>query len=210
MSDGRAAILGRIREALRRDRAEGARFAPERPEGYTRPGPIEDPLGRFVEKVEAASGTLVRVGALDEVPDAVGAYLAEKELPTEVAAAPALRRLPWPPGWTLRFGSAGGGDRASVTPCFAAVAETGTLALLSGSDTPTTLNFLPDHHLVVVETSQVVSHLEDVWDRLRRVPGGIPRTINLITGPSRTADVEQTLQLGAHGPLCLHVILVGS
>ena len=84
--------------------------------------------------------------------------------------------------------------------------------LTSGPGTPTTLNFLPDTHIVVLREDQIVASYEDGWDLLRaRVaasPAGWPRTINLITGPSRTGDIEQTLELGAHGPKALAVLIV--
>ena len=102
----------------------------------------------------------------------------------------------------------------SLTPCLAAIAETGTLMLVSGADTPTTLNFLPDTHIVVLRAGQVVAGYEDGWDLVRARAGGDPaswpRTVNLITGPSRTGDIEQRIQLGAHGPRRLHVVLVES
>ena len=79
--------------------------------------------------------------------------------------------------------------------------------LISGAETPTTLNFLPDTHIVVVRGEQVVAAYEDGWDRLRD-RGAIPRTVNFITGPSRTGDIEQRIELGAHGPRRLHIILV--
>jgi L-lactate dehydrogenase complex protein LldG len=86
--------------------------------------------------------------------------------------------------------------------------------LVSGEDTPTTLNFLPDTHIVLVRAGQVVAGYEDAWDRVRARAGGDPlswpRTINLITGPSRTGDIEQRIQLGAHGPRRLHVVLLGA
>jgi L-lactate dehydrogenase complex protein LldG len=104
------------------------------------------------------------------------------------------------------------------------------LMLASGSGTPTTLNFLPDTHIVVLHAGQIVASYEDGWDLLRtlasRTPapppqageggspqsgdrvGALPRTVNLITGPSRTGDIEQRIQLGAHGPRRLHIVLV--
>jgi L-lactate dehydrogenase complex protein LldG len=104
-----------------------------------------------------------------------------------------------------------GRQLASVSHAFAGVAETGTLVLTSGRDNPTTLNFLPDNHIVVVEAKDVVGDYETVWQRLRERfgTGNLPRTVNMITGPSRSADIEQTLILGAHGPRRLHVIIVG-
>ena len=99
------------------------------------------------------------------------------------------------------------GDAVSLTPCLAAVAETGTLMLVSGPQTPTTLNFLPDTHIVVVYAEQVVATYEDGWDLLR-THGEMPRNVNFITGPSRTGDIEQRIQLGAHGPRRLHIVLI--
>ena len=96
----------------------------------------------------------------------------------------------------------------SVTPCLAGIAEIGSLILASRPDSPTTLNFVPDHHLVVLHTGQILRHFEDVWPLVRALPGGMPRTVNIVAGPSRTGDVELTLQLGAHGPRSVHVILV--
>ena len=104
-------------------------------------------------------------------------------------------------------GRAEPGDTVSLTPCLAAVAETGTLMLVSGAETPTTLNFLPDTHVVVVRAGQVVVSYEEGWDLIRS-RGAMPRTVNLVTGPSRTGDIEQRIQLGAHGPRRLHVVLV--
>ena len=104
-------------------------------------------------------------------------------------------RMPWDerPLLTIRRGRAEPGDAVSVTPCLAAVAETGTLMLVSGAETPTTLNFLPDTHIVVLRAGQVVASYEDGWDLVARSrdADAWPRTINLITGPSRTGDIEQ-------------------
>jgi len=90
-------------------------------------------------------------------------------------------------------------------------AETGTLVMASGPDNPTTLNFLPDTHIVVVDAKDIAGDYETVWARVREKFGieALPRAINLITGPSRSADIAQILILGAHGPRRLHVLIVG-
>jgi len=82
--------------------------------------------------------------------------------------------------------------------------------LTSGAERPTTLNFLPETHIVVLQARDIAGCYEDAWDRLRASQAGeaLPRTVNLITGPSRTADIEQTIQLGAHGPRRLCIVLV--
>ena len=103
------------------------------------------------------------------------------------------------------------GVPAFVSRAFGAVAETGTLVLTSGADNPTTLNFLPEAHMVLINASDVLGSYEEAWDRLRTVYGEatLPRTVNMISGPWRTADIEQTLVRGAHGPRRLHVMVVG-
>ena len=98
-----------------------------------------------------------------------------------------------------------------MSHAFAGVAETGTLVMASGPDNPTTLNFLPDTHIVVVDAKDIAGDYETVWARVRENFGidALPRAINMITGPSRSADIAQILILGAHGPRRLHVLIVG-
>jgi L-lactate dehydrogenase complex protein LldG len=108
---------------------------------------------------------------------------------------------------SVRAGRAEGSEQVSLTHAFAGIAETGTLLLRSGPDAPTTLNFLPDTNIVLIEAGRIVGAYEEAWALLRQA-GPIPRTVNFITGPSRSADIEQTLQLGAHGPRRLHILLI--
>jgi L-lactate dehydrogenase complex protein LldG len=171
----------------------------------------------FVAMAEEVQTTVARVASDDEVPGEVARYLAAENLPAELVMAPdpALDAIPWAsrPLLQIHRGRAEAGDQVSLTPCVAGIAETGTLMLASGAMTPTTLNFLPDTHIVVVREGQIVASYEDGWDLLRAhshaADGAWPRTVNLITGPSRTGDIEQRIQLGAHGPRRLHVVLVG-
>ena len=150
------------------------------------------------------------------MPAAIADYLRSHNLPQALrhGADPLLKKLPWKkgaPSLRLSEGRADPADEVSVAHAFAGVAETGTLILLSGPDNPTTLNFLPETHIVVLESGDLVGTYEEVWTRLREKfgEGEMPRTVNMITGPSRTADIEQTLELGAHGPRRLHVIILG-
>jgi L-lactate dehydrogenase complex protein LldG len=87
------------------------------------------------------------------------------------------------------------------------MAETGTVVLASGPDNPVTLTFLGETHFVILRADDIQAGYEDMWAELRR-RGLTPRTVNLVTGPSRSADIGQTLQLGAHGPVALHVFVV--
>jgi L-lactate dehydrogenase complex protein LldG len=219
MSDARRQIIGQIRRALKRDAlpSEQAAELSARLAAHPR-NLIPERVARdhdalvalFVEMASAANAAITRLDSMSDVPGAVAALLAQENLPAQIVAAPALQDLPWGdrPVLTVRFDRAQGSDAMSVTPAFAAIAETGTLMLVSGPDTPSTLNFLPDSHVVVLKASDVVGPYEDALDRLRARGNGMPRTINLITGPSRTGDIEQTIQLGAHGPRRLHILLV--
>ncbi len=120
--------------------------------------------------------------------------------------------MPWAdqPALQITRRAARDGDKVSVTTAFAGIAETGTLLLRSGPDWPTTLNFLPDTHIVLLPADRIVGSYEDGWDLLRATGEAMPRTINYITGPSRSGDIEQTMQLGAHGPLRLHLVVIAS
>jgi L-lactate dehydrogenase complex protein LldG len=169
----------------------------------------------FVRMVEAAAGTAEWTADPAGIPAAVAMFLRSLNLPLAIrhGADPLLTSVPWQTAGTLevRRGPSDGRDLAAVSRAFGAVAETGTLVLTSGPENPTTLNFLPDVHIVVVSASDVAADFETVMARLRARfgAGAMPRVVNLITGPSRSADIEQTLILGAHGPRKLHVIVVG-
>jgi L-lactate dehydrogenase complex protein LldG len=219
MNDARDQILGTIRRARGHDIDAAARAALEQRLSAHRRGTIPKRVDRdhaalvdlFVENVLALSGTVDRVASPEDVPGVVADYLARENLPATLRAAPApeIETLPWTarPALTVTYGRSHGADEVGITPAFAAVAETGTLVLRSGPDHPTTLNFLPDTHIVVLRAWQVVGPYEDAWTRLRDA-GAMPRTVNFVSGPSRTADIEQTIQLGAHGPRRLHIVLI--
>jgi L-lactate dehydrogenase complex protein LldG len=221
MSEPREQILAGIRGSLGRGRLNNARETElrERVAAHRRNlvparATTLDHRGRlelFVAMAEEVQATVARVSSLGAAPEAVAHYLAAENLPAELVVAPdsSLDEIPWGvrPLLRIRRGRVEAGDAVGLTPCFAAIAETGTLMLISGADTPTTLNFLPDTHIVIVRDDQVVAAYEDGWDRLRD-RRGLPRTINFITGPSRTGDIEQRIELGAHGPRRLHIIVV--
>jgi len=221
MSEARQDILLGIRRSLKRGRLDMVREAELREQIAShrrnlvpaRAAALGD-RGRvdlFVAMAEEVQATVTRVSSPVAVLEEVARYLVAENLPAEIVLAPdpSLDDLPWDerPLLRIRRGRAEAGDAVSLTPCFATIAETGTLMLISGAATPTTLNFLPDTHIVLVHADQVVAAYEDGWDRLRSA-GAMPRVVNFITGPSRTGDIEQRIELGAHGPRRLHIILI--
>jgi L-lactate dehydrogenase complex protein LldG len=225
MVTSRDAILGRIRSSLGTGtsdtlRADAvARRLKEAPRGLIPARgqlPRAEKLALFRTMVGKVSGHVTDVVSLAEVPAAVAAYLRDRNLPARVrhGADPVLTGLPWgaEPALEVTQGASAGDDLVGVSHALAGIAESGTLVLASGPDNPTTLNFLPDHHLVVLMADDVGGDMETAFDALRAVygKGVLPRNVNLVTGPSRSADIEQKLLLGAHGPRALEVLLVGA
>ena len=174
--------------------------------------PHPEQVDLFVRNVEKEFGSVTRVADLEAVPGAVADYLAAQNLPGSLVMAPhpELREIPWSarPLLDIREGRAQGTDAVSVQHGFAGIAETGTLMLPSSPERPVTLNLLADTEIAVLRASAIVGAYEEAWDRLRAELGGMPRNVMLVTGPSRSADIEQTLELGAHGPRRLHIVLV--
>lgn len=215
MTDARDGMLRAVRHALGRDAAplDAAAVARDHARTVTGPSPhqswSEPDVDRFLERFERASGTWAAVADMAAVPDAVAHYL---ERPQEVrlrsAAHPDLRALVWPPEWEVAEGPIGAADwPVAIGRAWAGIAETGSLVMPGSAERPTTLNFLPDTHILLLRRSEVIDTMETMWERLLG-EGALPRAVNVITGPSRTADVEQTLQLGAHGPRRLHLLLL--
>lgn len=222
MTEARTAILDAVRRHARRAAEAGGNGVDERlsnPRANLVPARGRLDAAACVDLFEAealAVGTRVRrVDGAADVPAAVADILRHHNLSGEVRVAPdpAVADLPWDtvPHLSVSRGRARGEDAVSVTPAYGAVAETGTLVLRSGPDHPATLNFLPRIHVAVLARSAIAGTYEDVWRRLRADAGGdnpMPRALNLVTGPSRTADIEQELLMGAHGPQHLHVLIV--
>lgn len=224
VKDGRARIMQSLRRGLKRDelsaenRAElAARLA--KPKSNLVPArsnkAADARVALFTKMAESVHASVVRVPNSSQVPGAVVDYLADNNLPSDCVMAPdkTLDVYPWLkcPLLNIRRGKAADADQVSVTGAEMGFAETGTLMLTSDATRPSTLNFLPENHIVVLRANKIAGGYEEGWRQLRQKGGGgfMPRTVNMITGPSRTGDIEQTMQLGAHGPRRLHIIIVG-
>ena len=215
-ADPRSRVLDALRAAVRRDPAQvasgreaiEARIAAH--EVHVRPAVEGDLVARFAQKVELVAATIKPVDGTDGVSKAVTDYLDEQGIAKEIVVTtdPLVERVRWSNEIAVARRAAEPEDRVSVTGAYAGVAETGTLVFVSDRATPTTLNFMPETHVAVLARDRLVAHLEDVWAMLRAERATPPRTVNFITGPSRTGDIELQLELGAHGPRRLHVLLV--
>lgn len=212
-------ILGRIRarlgrNATNRERGQlnlGATLAAVRrgPQpGF--PRTREALLQRFVSQSEALASTTERVAERGAVPAAVAAYLGRAGLGREAVVWRQLADLDWAAaGLRAAVRPTTGADLVGITGAFCAVAETGTLLLASSPDTPAATSLLPETHIAVIDAELVLATMEDAFDRVRAELGRLPRALNFVSGPSRTADIEQTLVIGAHGPYRVHLIVVG-
>jgi L-lactate dehydrogenase complex protein LldG len=229
-NDNRARIMADVRRGLRRGelssevkarlqaRLQGSKnnLIPARADR-----PHDEQVKLFIEMAEGVQASVARVGGAGDVPGAVADYLAQNNLTSDIVMAPdaTLDAYPWAerPLLHLERRKAVGADQVSITAAEMAFAETGTLMLTSDTARPSTLNFLPDSHVVILRADQITGAYEEGWKHLRAQGGQgtqgsedgfMPRTVNLVTGPSRTGDIEQTMQLGAHGPRRLHIIIV--
>ena len=214
MSEARLEILNNIRKSLtagepktsQRTSELRARLKYTAPQ--IQPGFTDDNLTRFCEKHVAVHGTYEFIKLVD-IEAAVLQYLQGLDIDPQIhlGAGPCLDQVKWSEG-VFTYKSADKNTRVAVSEAFAAVAETGTLVMCSGSDLLPSHNFLPDDHIVIVDCDRIVRYQEDVWPLLRTGDHFPQRAINLITGPSKTGDIEQTIQYGAHGPRRLHVLIV--
>lgn len=216
MSGARDDILGRLRQRIGRDPATmaDARAHVERVIAASVSGPRPsysgDLAARFIERAKALISTVDECAALSGVPARCAAWLTEQGLGHRVVVSPVLAGLDWAAsGLDVRIGAAGGDDPVGVTGCFRAIAETGTLMLCSGAQSPAVNSLLPETHIAVVPREHIVADMEAAFAVARDALDVWPRAVNFVSGPSRTADIEQTIVLGAHGPYRVHLLIVG-
>ncbi len=219
----RDAVLGRVQKALAKTgdrggaRSDAERYVAAHAQG-PRPRIADDLVARFLTRANDMASTVERIATRAEVPAAVARYLAQVESATGLAAQNPRAGVCWPELADLDWSGAGlaiearptqGHDRLGITGCYCAIAETGTLVVITGADTPTATTLLPETHVAVVDAHRIVAGMEEAFALIRQERGTVPRAINMISGPSRTGDIEQTIVLGAHGPYRLHILLVG-
>jgi L-lactate dehydrogenase complex protein LldG len=222
VTSARENILARVRKALGKSAENAADMTAA--EAYIRehrhgprPDMPSDLHACFAQRAVDMASTLEALPSRTEIPRAVARYLAAIEWPAQLADQATNRGVCWPEFGGLDWPDAGlhievrpneGNDKLGITGVLCAIAETGTLVLISGADTPTASALLPDTHVAVVPRNRIVSGMEEAYALIRSECGGMPRAINFISGPSRTADIEQTLVLGAHGPYRVHILVV--
>lgn len=216
MSDARDRILGRIRQRQGRGKSRPSQAELQAACSYIEAhprGPMPEVPGdlpaRFRAKAGALQSTTEEVEREPDVPGAVARYLRSGALPLSGCVWPALAHLDWKgAGLDLEPRAANGQDLVGVTGAFAAIAETGTLMLVSGPAMPASVSLLPETHVAIVAAKRILAHMESAWDLARAELGQLPRAVNFISGPSRTGDIEQQIVMGAHGPYRVHIVIV--
>lgn len=214
-SAARQAIFSRIRNAQQRS-AHVSQGELDAVQDYLRQHPRgpqpqvgADLIGHFREQAQRMSDTVAEVAGMADVPAAVAAYLDDLGIAKQAIAWKTLDTLDWESaGLKLAYRPPVNADMVGITGAFCAVAETGSLLLLSGPDTYASASLLPETHIAILPASRIMAYMEDAFALVRAERGELPRASNFISGPSRTGDIEQTIVLGAHGPYRVHVIVV--
>lgn len=209
-------ILARIREKSGRAGPTGeAELAAVRAHiAQHQRGPLpslarHDPVAHFIAECARLNTTTAEVAAIQDVPTEIARYLAANALRPRCVGWQEFAGLDWAAAM-LQFDDrpANGDDLIGLTGCFCAIGETGTLLLLGARMTPKATALLPETHICVAKKSRIVPTMEDAFALMRDETGEPPRATFFVSGPSRTADIEQTLVIGAHGPYRVHVILI--
>ena len=164
----------------------------------------------FIRCAQLLSSSVVQLSALEDVPEAINAYLIEHGLGLKLTAWETFRSLPFDSAEIqVEFGLAQAECKVGLTGALSGIAETGTVLICTDAEAPPLNAFLPETHLVVINRSSIVSTMEEAFGMVRHCYAVWPRGVHFVSGPSRTADIAQTLVMGAHGPYRVHLMIVG-
>jgi L-lactate dehydrogenase complex protein LldG len=227
----REVIINKIKTALQRSDEQAhwlkdtAKIA-ERFQQLTQQVPVANPVNvktsmNLAERVEHFKKMAVMTSTQVEIFSSVAQareFLIEKiqtsTLPVYCEPSELISAMQWPKDInnkiTNDYKQTG---QLGIMQADCAIAETGSVVVRSGAHHPTAAGFLVDTLIVLVSLKDMLLGLEDTWPIINAKQqqqgiNNLPRGVNIITGPSRTADVEQKVQLGAHGPRQLMVILI--
>jgi L-lactate dehydrogenase complex protein LldG len=203
MVEARHHILGKLAGV-----AAGEYFAP----GAIQPAFIahsESLVLLLKRKLEAVHTSVDIVSSAEQIGQSIVGFLNDHDSPLNVGVVPGVDTGSIPPHLGITFYPCQ--DMAAchtiITTAAFGIAETGTVVLPSSLQRPTLANFLPDNCIILLDQVNIRPSMEAAFSSVQNSDSGMPRALNLISGPSKTADIEQTLVYGAHGPIQLHVII---
>lgn len=184
--------------------------------------PAQEPWEPLQKELEALSARFHRVETPEQFPEVLGGILKDHQVKTAVCwEHPLLEKLRVKPllqeagveltDFTepLGFLEKAADVDLGITAVECAIVESGALMVRASKGWPRAASLLPPVHVALVTARQrirSVGELVPIWREWLLSHGLLPSGIHLITGPSRTADIELTLVLGAHGPKVLHVV----
>jgi L-lactate dehydrogenase complex protein LldG len=208
----REAMLERVRMALGRKPGQ----PPEPPPPVYLPtveSSAEQRIARFTAALEELAGRVLRCPSGDAAREAVSALIAGKRAIASRASYLRTCGITGLENVDSEFSDATAYRQAcaeadvGITGADYALADTGSLAMISGSEESRLVSLLPPAHIAVVPLSRLIESLDELLVRVPK-PADVTSSLVLITGPSRTADIEQILVRGVHGPGEITVILV--
>ena len=175
------------------------------PETYVPPPrPEGDLVDNFVKRASTQYADVRLLGSMNDVADAVADILRGRNMAPQIHIASDSPLGTLALGNVETFATPPAQNDAALTIAPFGIAATGTLAYPSAKGAPSSWHFRPVLEIAVLHASSIVGELEDVLAKI----GTMPATLNLVTGPSRTGDIEQTMELGAHGPKGLAILIV--
>jgi len=200
-------IFSRIKAAREHS---GVAYAPQRDALETVGEDFENPVRQFVELAKENDATVEELTSGDLIEDAIREYLDRADYQGAVMFGDGLHQLSAQPGFAAASSATLVNDgMAYADTAYAGLAEAGAIVTLSPAEGKPEYAFLARIHIAVLSKSLILRDMETLWTRLRKdSPGQMPRAINVIVGPSRTADLGVPAKLGAHGPSAVHILLV--
>ena len=202
--------MSAARDSILQSIAKGHRLSAPVPD-YKLPPWAADVGSQFITKAKATQADVHEIGAAQDAPETILSVLVSAGMPPRlhVPQNSPLNELPWQraPG-LARVDDPPGGNDSAISVANYGIAETGTLVFFSGPSSPSSWHFRPGREFVLLPRACILPRLEDIIALLSGAQG-MPATLNLVTGPSRTADIEQTIELGAHGPRMLDILIAG-
>ena len=183
----------------------------------TLPNPVQpkypeaDLIKRFIKRAKEQSAQVLQVVQAEDALPLIRSQwqqigINKNDNAIYLSPLSSLAKLPWARvGFKIRHYDKQSEMKTSTSLALAAVAETGSLLIASSQANARGINFLIDNHIVFISTARFFFLLEDAWSALP--PQSSSAAIHFITGPSRTADIEQQLFLGAQGPKRLLVVI---
>jgi L-lactate dehydrogenase complex protein LldG len=211
----RSEIFSRLRETGRGETAENIQRERHSLGSAPAPAPPATEMCQaFILNVLKNQGSVDCASNRSEAVQAIAHYLYAHFHSYRLVAGndSRLAAMPWRDAGVLpRFGSLQAGEPVALSFARLGVVETGAVITWTGKANPAANNFLPEHHIVLVDKNDLVPTMERAWEKIHHAveKTGRPRGINFIAGPSSTADIEGDLVYGAHGPQRWHVILLG-